>query len=220
VPEKRDILEKEIVENHKRYLERIALFKRYGYDVEKERNFIVELSKPLDGKILEAGTGKGYFALALAKEGRPFVTFDISADEQRLAKLNLAYYGFNALVDFKIENAEHTSFSNGSFDIIYFINVLHHLQNPYKVADELLRILSSNGKLIVADFTEAGFKTMDTIQALEGKTHETGEVFLSDIELYLREKGFSMTRVIIGLQEVLLAKKVTHEEMEKPLFHD
>ena len=114
-----DILEKEILENHEKYLKRIALFKSYGYDVEKERKFIVEQAKPLNGKILDAGTGKGYFALALAKEGHPFVTFDISADQQQFAKLNLAYFGFANLVDIRIENAECTSFPDDSFDIIF-----------------------------------------------------------------------------------------------------
>ena len=132
-----DILEKEILENHEKYLKRIALFKSYGYDVEKERKFIVEQAKPLNGKILDAGTGKGYFALALAKEGHPFVTFDISADQQQFAKLNLAYFGFANLVDFRIENAECSSFPDESFDIIFSVNLVHHLQNPYQVAEEL-----------------------------------------------------------------------------------
>ena len=200
-------MDREIIDNHKRYLERIALFNNLGYDVEKERNFIVEQAKPLYDKILEAGTGKGHFALALAKEGHPFVTIDISADEQRYAKLNLAYFGLESLVDFRIENAEHTSFKGGSFDIIFSVNVLHHLQNPYQVADELSRILSSNGRLILADFTEAGFKIMEKIHTLEGRTHEAGKIILSDIEVYLETKGFLIKKAKSSIQEVLVAKK-------------
>lgn len=200
-------MDSEILDNHKRYLERVALFKSYGYDVERERNFIVEQVKPLHGKILEAGTGKGFFALALAKEGYPFVTIDISADEQHYAKLNLAYFDFNKLADFRIENAEHTSFPDESFDIVFSVNVLHHLQNPYQVADELSRILSSNGKLILADFTEEGFKVMEKIHALDGRVHEKGNVALSDVESYLTKKGFSVTRTKSLIQDVLIAQK-------------
>jgi len=201
-------MDREILDNHKKYLERITLYKSHGYDVEKEKNFIVEQAKPLGGKILEAGTGKGHFALALAKENLPFVTIDISADEQHFAKLNLAYFGFDNLVDFKIENAEHTSFKDESFDIIISVNVVHHLQNPYRVIEELLRILSSNGKLILADFTEEGFKIMDQIHALEGRTHEAGKVVLSDVESYLIKKGFSVIKTKSLIQEVFVAKKV------------
>ena len=206
--EKQSILGKEILENHKRFLERIALFKSYGYDVKKERNFIVEEAKPLHGKILEAGTGKGYFALALAKEGHPFVTFDISADEQRFAKLNLAYFGFNNLVDFRIENAECTSFPDGSFDIILSVNIIHHLRNPYQVIEDLIRVLSPEGKLILADFTEEGFEIMDRIHALEGNIHEVGKVVISDVESYLITKEFSVMKTESVIQGDLVAKRV------------
>lgn len=205
-----DVLEKEILENHEKYLKRIALFKSYGYDVEKERKFIVEQAKPLNGKILDAGTCKGYFTLALAKEGNPIVTIDISAEQQRFAKLNLAYYGFTNLVDFRIENAECTSFPDESFDIIFSVNLIHHLQNPYQVAEELSRILSSNGKLILADFTETGFGIIDKVQALEGKTHETGKVVLSDIESHMKTKGFLITKMKSSIQEILIVKKVIY----------
>lgn len=201
-------MEKEIRENHKRYLERITLFKSYGYDIDKEKSFIVEQAKPLYGKILEAGTGKGYFALALAKEGYPFVTFDISAHEQHFAKLNLSYFGFSNLVDFRIENAECTSFIDQSFDIIFAVNIIHHLHNPYKVIEELIRLLSPQGKLVLADFTETGFKIMDKIHELEGNTHDVGKAILSDIKLYLQPKGFFTTKTRSNIQEILIAKKV------------
>ena len=46
-------MENEILENHKKYLERKALFKSFGYDLEKERDFILDQAKPVYGKILE-----------------------------------------------------------------------------------------------------------------------------------------------------------------------
>jgi len=200
-------LDKEIVENHKKYLERKALYKSFGYDVDKERSFILEQAKPVYGKILEAGTGKGHFALVLAKAGYSFVTFDISADEQRFAKLNIVHFGFEKQVDFRIENGEHTSFSEGSFDTVFSVNVLHHLRNPYQVLDELIRLLSRNGKLILADFTEEGFKIMDKIHALEGNVHEVGETKLADVEAYLRKKCFSIRNIQNIYQHVLIASK-------------
>ena len=198
-------MDKEVAENHKKYLERKALYKSFGYDVDKERDFILEQAKPLCGRILEAGTGKGHFALALAKAGYSFVTFDISADEQRFAKLNIAHFGFEKQVDFKIENGEHTSFPDSSFDVIFSVNVLHHLRNPYQVIDELIRLISSQGKLILADFTEEGFKVMDKIHGLEGNTHEVGQVSLPDAESYLIKKGFLAKKAKSVYQCVLIA---------------
>lgn len=198
-------MDNEILENHKKYLERQALFKSFGYDVDKERDFILGQAKPVCGRILEAGTGKGHFALALAKAGHSFVTFDISVDEQRFARLNIAYFGFEKQVDFRIENGEHTSFADGSFDTVFSVNVLHHLCNPYQVTDELIRILSPKGKVVLADFTEEGFSVMDKIHGLEGKTHEVGKVSLSEAEEYLIKKGFSVKKAKSVYQCVLVA---------------
>lgn len=198
-------MDNEILENHKKYLERKALYKSFGYDVDKERDFILEQAKPVHGRILEAGTGKGHFALALAKAGHKFVTFDISSEEQRFAKLNIVHFGFEKQVDFKIENGERTSFADGSFDTVFSVNVLHHLRNPYQVIDELIRLISSQGKLILADFTQEGFRVMDKIHGLEGNTHEVGKVELMDAGLYLTKKDFSIKKAKSVYQCVLVA---------------
>jgi 27-O-demethylrifamycin SV methyltransferase len=200
-------LDTEVVENHKRYLERKELYKSFGYDVDKERDFILEQAKPVYGRILEAGTGKGHFALALAKAGHSFITFDISAEEQHFAKLNIEYFGFEKQVDFRIENGERTSFADSSFDVIFSVNVLHHLHNAYQVIDELIRLISSQGKIILADFTEDGFKVMDKIHGLEGNAHEVGQVSFSDAESHLIKKGFSVKKEKSVYQCVLVAER-------------
>lgn len=197
----------EILENHKRYLERIALNKSFGYDVDKERDFILKQAQPVSGRILEAGTGKGHFALALAKAGYSFVTFDISPEEQRFAKLNIRHFGFESQVDFRIENGEKTSFPSEGFDMVFSVNVLHHLRNAYQVIDELIRLISPKGKLVLADFTDEGFKVMDKIHGLEGNKHEVREVTLPDAENYLAKKGFKVVGTKSIYQVVLLAEK-------------
>jgi len=188
-----------------KYLERKELYKSFGYDVDKERAFIVEQAQPIYGEILEAGTGKGHFALALAKEGYKFTTFDISEQEQGFAKLNLKYFGLARLVDFRIENGEHLSFKDKSFDIIFSVNTVRHLTNPYKVVDEFIRLLSVKGKLVLSGFTKEGLLIMDKIHATEGKEHEVSKITLSDINKYLIDKGFRAERYRTNFQEVLIA---------------
>lgn len=200
-------MDKEVLENHKVYLERNKLYKGFGYDIDKERDFILEATMPLSGKILEAGTGKGHFALALAKRGYSFVTFDISEEEQRFARLNIAYSGLEKQVDFRIEDGERTSFANASFDVVFSVNVIHHLANPYKVIDELTRVLAPGGKLIISDFSRKGFSAMDKIHALDGKKHESGKASLWDIEKYLMEKGFSIKKAKSAYQHVVVATR-------------
>jgi len=198
-------MDKEVLENHKRYLERKALYKNFGYDVDKERAFIIEKAQPIFGDILEVGTGKGHFALALAKEGYRFISVDISKEEQRIAKLNLRYFGLEGSVDFRIENAENLSFQDKSFDIIFAVNALHHFINPYRVIDELVRIVSFEGKIILSDFTQEGLELIDKIHAREGRKHNVSKVTLADIRQYLENKGVMITAASSKFQEVLIA---------------
>jgi ubiquinone/menaquinone biosynthesis C-methylase UbiE len=198
-------LEKQVLENHQRYLERKALYKSFGCDIDKEREFIVAKAQPLFGDILEAGTGKGHFALSLAKQGYRFTTFDISEEEQKFAKLILRYFGLDSLVDFRIENGEHLSFKDATFDMVFSVNTLHHLTNPYKVMDEFIRVLSFEGRIVLSDFTLEGFKLMDTIHKSEGNTHQVSKTTLADIEKHLITKGFKIEKHKSQFQEVLIA---------------
>ena len=198
-------VDKEVLENYQRYLERKTLYKSFGYDVDKERAFIIEKAQPIFGDILEVGTGKGHFALALAKEGYRFISVDISKEEQRIAKLNLRYFGLEGSVDFRIENAENLSFQDKSFDIIFAVNALHHFINPYRVIDELVRLIKSKGKIILSDFTKEGLEFMDKIHTSEGRKHEVSNTTLADIERYLIEKSFKIDKASSKFQEVLVA---------------
>ena len=198
-------LDQEALRNHKRYVERKALYQSLGYDIDKERGFIIEAAKPFSGKILEAGTGKGYFALLLARAGCLFTTFDISKEEQDYARLNLRYFNLEHLADFRVENGEVLSFSDKSFDTIFSVNTLHHLRDPYQVINELVRVLALDGKLILSDFTDKGFAIMERIHAREGGKHDSGKIRIKDAQEYLFNQGLETSIAQTQFQEVLIA---------------
>ena len=201
------ILERKVLENHKRYLERKKLYQSHGFDIDKEREFVLDKAEPLFDDILEVGTGKGHFTLILAKEGYQFTSVDISREEQNIAKLNLKYAGLEKTVDFKIENAEHLSFDDKSFDIILSINTVHHFENPFKVMDEFIRVLTFEGKIVLSDFTKDGFEVLNKIHAQEGRSHRTAKFNLQDIHRYLCEKGFKTEKYNSKFQEMFIAYK-------------
>jgi len=200
-------LEKETLENHKRYLERKAFYQDFGFDIDKERRFVFDKAGLIFGDILEVGTGKGHFTLILAREGYRFTSIDISEEEQKIARLNLKYFGLEKFVDFRIENAEGLSFENNSFEVIFSVNTVHHFSNPFKIIDELIRIVTSRGKIILSDFSEAGLGIIDKIHASEGRIHETAKFNLGDIETYFMQKGFKTEKRKTRFQEVLTAYK-------------
>jgi ubiquinone/menaquinone biosynthesis C-methylase UbiE len=196
-----EILEQDII--------RKKIFKEYGYDMDKERDFVVDSSKPISGKILEAGTGKGHFTIALAKKGYELISFDISKEAQAEAKKNIHDLGLSKFVNFKIEDGEKLSFKNKSFDTIFSVNTLHHINQPFVFIDELIRVWSNKGKIIITDFTNIGFDMLDKIHAAENDTHDRGKTNLTEIQNYLNTKNFQTKIIKTKFQEILIIKNKT-----------
>lgn len=198
----------DVVENHKKYLERKELYRTFGYDIEKERSFIIEKAQPISGNILEAGTGKGYFTLALARDGYHFFSFDISAEEQRYAVLNLMYYGLQDHVTFVAADIEYIPCDDGFFDVIFAVNMIHHLFSVRKACSELVRILSPRGKIVLSDFNADGLAILDKIHALEGRRHEVNSGTMTDAKDAFIELGLHVEEHHSPTQDVLIARKI------------
>jgi len=199
------MIENELIENHQRYLERVSLYRQFGYDVDQERNFIIEKLQPIAGKILEAGTGKGYFTLALARAGYKFFTLDISTAEQRFAMLNLMYHGLQQQVTFLVADVESIPCHDGFFDVIFTVNMVHHLPSVYKVCDEFVRILAPDGKIVLSDFNEKGLAILDKIHESEGRRHDVSGSTLADVKTILDRHGFTIKEYQSELQDMLVA---------------
>jgi ubiquinone/menaquinone biosynthesis C-methylase UbiE len=200
-------LEKEVLENHKKYLDRVNFYRSFGYDLEKERDFILDKSLPISGNILEIGTGKGHFALALAKRGFSFTSIDISEEEQEIAKLNIQYYGLEEQVIFKIENAQDLSFPDRSFDAIFSINVFHHLQEPQAVLNEIVRLLRPEGKIVLSDFNARGLEIINACHAHEGRVHDYFKHDLSEAKDYFTIRELKVHEFQSDVQRVIVAKE-------------
>lgn len=200
-------MKKELIENHQRYLDRIALYGKFGYDIEKERSFIIEKAQPIYGNILEAGTGKGYFTLALARADYHFFSFDISAEEQQYALLNLKYYNLQQKVTFGIADVECMPCNDGFFDVIFAVNMIHHLSSVRKTCTELVRILSPQGKIVLSDFNADGLAILDKIHALEGRKHEVNSGTIADAKNVLIELGLQLEEFHNPTQNVLIGHR-------------
>ncbi len=199
-------MKKEVFENHKRYLERVNFYRSFGYDLEKERDFILDKSLPISGEILEIGTGKGHFALALAKHEFNFTSIDISKQEQKIAMLNLRYFGLEKQVVLKIENATCMSFPGQSFNTVFSINVFHHLKNPQAVLEEITRLLCNGGKVVLSDFSKKGLEIINACHTHEGRTHDYFRNRLNEAKNYFVSKGFEIKEFQSEVQEVVIAK--------------
>jgi len=202
------VTEKELIDNHQSYLERVALYKKFGYDVDKERTFTIEKARPFSGNILEVGTGKGYFTLALAQAGFNFFSFDISAEEQRYALLNLMYHGLQQQVAFGLADVECIPCDDGFFNVIFAVNMIHHLSSVRKACNELVRILSPSGEIILSDFNAHGLAIVDKIHEMEGRKHELNSGTMIDAKEALMEHGLIIKEYESSAQVLLVASRI------------
>jgi len=168
---------------------------------------VLEKALPLHGRVLDIGTGKGRFVLALARHLAHVTTVDIDAGEQEQARLEAAYAGLASRIRFLIQDARHLPWPAARFDAVVSWNVVHHLADPERVFRELLRVLKPDGKLVLADFSPSGFRLMDAIHAAEGRRHPHPPNRFAHWRARLQNRGFHVTRFVDQHEEDLTAQR-------------
>lgn len=123
------------------------------FDSEKRERWLAELRRYLpQGKtlrILDVGTGTGFFACLLAAEGHKTVGIDLTPNMIEHAKHMAAVLGLDAR--FQLMDAEEPDFESESFDVLVTRNLTWTLPHIEKAYREWYRILKPGGILINFD---------------------------------------------------------------------
>jgi len=101
-----------------------------------------------DERALDAGTGSGALAFALAPHVREVVGVDLMPE--LLAEATKRTEGFPN-VTFVEGDATKLPFEYGSFDLAGTLRTFHHLERPELAMAELVRVTRIGGRLLVAD---------------------------------------------------------------------
>jgi ubiquinone/menaquinone biosynthesis C-methylase UbiE len=117
---------------------------------------VVSLAPPGDelaGLLLDVGCGPGNIVLKIARRcpRLTIVGLDHSRNMVQAARRAAAELGLGGRVFFQQANAGQIPFSGGAFDIVLSNSVLHHLVDPSKVLEEMLRVAKPGGAILVRD---------------------------------------------------------------------
>jgi ubiquinone/menaquinone biosynthesis C-methylase UbiE len=99
-----------------------------------------------DERALDAGTGTGALAYALAPLVREVVAVD--SDPEMVER---ASAGAPANVEVVVGDAEHLPFGSLEFDLAATLRTLHHTRRPELVVAELVRVAKPGATILVAD---------------------------------------------------------------------
>lgn len=102
-------------------------------------------------KLLEVATGTGILAIQLGSHVTQITAVDISTEMLQVAKEKIIKDQINN-IDFRIGDVCNLEFADKSFDIIVASNVLHLLFQPELALQEMRRVLSDSGRIIIPTF--------------------------------------------------------------------
>ncbi len=135
-----------------------GLWKVHAPDYGPSRRHLLELFEPneIEGKrVLDAGCGCGIFSSIFAELGASLVVpFDMSRSGLEAARSIAAGRG----VDVHPVRGDllRLPFADGSFDVVWAWGSIHHTTDPLKAMEEVVRVLSPGGRLLVALYKKTG----------------------------------------------------------------
>ena len=101
--------------------------------------------KPEELKVLDVGTGPGFFALLLAETGYQVTAADVTEEMLKEAKKNTGV--FAEKITWKLSDAQKLELGDCEFDAVFSRNVTWNLENPGQAYEEWVRVLKPGGLL-------------------------------------------------------------------------
>ena len=134
-------------------------------------------------KVLDIGTGPGFFTIILEELGYTNITgIDVSEKMLEVAEENIQKYGKkNSRIQLIQMDAQSLEFKPESFDIIVSRNLTWNLEKPQQAYSEWLRVLKPNGALFIFDANWYAFlKNESLAKEFEAKRQQAIEEKLED----------------------------------------
>ena len=163
-----------------------------GYDLHKEYERIIELAQfESKATIYDFACGSGRGASILLGNGFQVKAFDFNETQFIKAKQRLTNEQLKRIEFIKMD-LENIEYEDNSIDNIVCLNTIHEVENPIRIINEIFRVYSGKGKLVVCDFNKVGFDLMDIVhEIIYNDNHNLGKMNQNQFEEFLTNKKIS-----------------------------
>lgn len=128
-------------------------------------------------RVLDVGTGPGFFAIILTEMGYRVTAVDYTASMLEEAKRNAGL--LSDKIDFRRMNAEELAFADHSFDVLVTRNVTWNLHDPEAAYGHWARVLAPGGLLL--NFDANWYRYLWDEEAKQGHSEDREKLAASDV---------------------------------------
>jgi ubiquinone/menaquinone biosynthesis C-methylase UbiE len=147
---------------------------------------------PEEIRVLDIGTGPGFFALLLSEAGYAVTALDCTEEMLEEARKNIAQCANP--ITFVLGDAQQLPFADNSFDVIVTRNVTWNLPHPKSAYKEWYRVLNSNGVLF--NFDADWYGHLFDEEKMAAYEEDRARVALNDLEDYNIGENFDQMDAI------------------------
>jgi len=186
---------------HRRPVEElIKNFESSERDAYQKPEKVLEYLGDVDGKkIMDIGTGSGYFSVKLADKGAQVIAADVNEEflealEKRIEQNNLKN------IELRKIPYDSPGLVPDEVDMVLIVNTYHHIENRSEYFEEVKKGTQKTGQLVIIDF----FKT--EVPVGPSVDHK---ISMDQVVAELKEAGYSRFEVNVDLlpyQYIIRAK--------------
>lgn len=181
-------------------------------DTLRRLNMIKKYVKKSD-KILEIGSGHGFFLESMHKQGYKITGIEISKEKRLLAKRITKAKILDIDINQKIPKLE-------KFNVIILFHVLEHIIDPVEFLKKLKSMLSTNGKIIVEVPNSDDLQLMNNQKYTEFYWQRAHIHYFNPTRLKIVFKKAGLTREIFGIQRYSIENMLSWKITGKPQLHE
>lgn len=104
---------------------------------------LIEQYLPATARIADLAAGEGAFSVKLRDLGHEVIAVDASADHWKVPSID------HRVIDLDSEFAEAVRSDSGAFDAVVAIEIIEHLENPFRFVRECAKLVKPGGLLFV-----------------------------------------------------------------------